>query len=62
MVVDYADTNKKSSLDQHKGTRILGGQTKTYFLSNLTTLHQTKPQFGAKLSGFVTILTKNAAM
>ena len=38
MVVDYTGTNKKSLLLHQKGTRILGGQSKTEILSNITIL------------------------
>lgn len=43
MVIDYVDDNMKSLLVQLKDTGILGGQSKTVYLSNLTILYPANP-------------------
>ena len=49
-------------LVHQRGTRILGGESKTDFLSNFAMFYQANPYFGAKLSSFVAILTKTTTM
>ena len=49
MVADYTGTNKMSVLVHQKGTKILGGQLKSYFLSNVTIFYTVNLYFGANL-------------
>ena len=52
----------KSFLIHQKGKCILGGQSKTDVLSNLTIFYPTNSCVGAKLSIFVSVLTKSTTL
>ena len=62
VVLDYTDLNKRSWLVHQKGTWRLEGQSKPYFQSNLAIFYPANPCFGAKLSVFVAVSTKNTAV
>ena len=58
-IVHDQNTNTYSLLVHQRGTWVLGKRPKPDFLSNLATFHKANPGFGAELSSFVAILTKN---
>ena len=62
MVVDSIGINKKPLIVHREGTHILGGQSNTDILSNITIFYTANPYFEAQLSSFVAVFTKNTTV